>query len=117
MPVPARSCGARVSGRLRNTPEDGGVYTNGNAEGGTLERELIRLITSTINVTTLFSQPYVVTRGGPSNETLTPLLHIYNIGFQGRRELSIAAAMGLVVAAMMIIVSIVNFRLFSSERS
>jgi ABC-type sugar transport system permease subunit len=23
---------------------------------------------------TLFSQPYVVTRGGPSNHTLTPLL-------------------------------------------
>ena len=45
------------------------------------------------------------------------LLHVYNIGFQGRRELSIAAAMALVVAAMMVIVSIVNFRLFSSERS
>jgi type II secretory pathway component GspD/PulD (secretin) len=37
-----------AAGRIRNTPEDGGVNTNGNAEGGTLERELIRLITSTI---------------------------------------------------------------------
>jgi type II secretory pathway component GspD/PulD (secretin) len=38
-----------IPGRLRNiTPEEGGVHTNGNAEGGTLERELIRLITSTI---------------------------------------------------------------------
>jgi type II secretory pathway component GspD/PulD (secretin) len=36
------------AGRLRNTPEDGGVNANGNAEGGTLERELIRLITTTI---------------------------------------------------------------------
>lgn len=35
-------------GRIRNTPEDGGVHTNGSNEGGTLERELIRLITSTI---------------------------------------------------------------------
>ena len=38
------------------------------------------LITSTIGVMTLFGQPYVVTKGGPRNATLTPLLHIYNIG-------------------------------------
>ena len=69
----------------------------------------------------LVGQPQLMTGGGPPSalggETTPVLLHIYNIGFQGRRELSIAAAMGLVVAAMMIVVSIVNFRLFSSERS
>jgi lactose/L-arabinose transport system permease protein len=30
------------------------------------------LITTTIMVMTLFSQPYIVTEGGPSNQTLTP---------------------------------------------
>jgi multiple sugar transport system permease protein len=69
----------------------------------------------------LVGQPQLMTGGGPPSalggETTPVLLHVYNIGFQGRRELSIAAAMALVVAAMMIIVSVVNFRLFSSERS
>jgi multiple sugar transport system permease protein len=69
----------------------------------------------------LVGQPQLMTGGGPPSalggETTPVLLHIYNIGFQGRRELSIAAAMALVVAVMMVVVSIVNFRLFSSERS
>jgi ABC-type sugar transport system permease subunit len=42
---------------------------------------------------------------------------VYNTAFQGRRDLSLGAAMALIVAALMIVVSIVNFRLFSSERS
>src|SRR4051794_16387704 len=69
----------------------------------------------------LVGQPQLMTGGGPptalGGETTPVLLHIFNIGFLGRRELSIAAAMALVVAAMMIIVSVINFRLFSSERS
>jgi ABC-type sugar transport system permease subunit len=62
-----------------------------------------------------------MTGGGPPSElggeTNPVLLHVYNTGFGGRRELSLGAAMALVVAAMMMIVSIINFRLFSSERS
>jgi multiple sugar transport system permease protein len=69
----------------------------------------------------LVGQPQLMTGGGPPSalggETTPVLLHVYNVGFQGRRELSIAAAMALVVAVMMVIVSVVNFRLFSSERS
>jgi multiple sugar transport system permease protein len=69
----------------------------------------------------LFGQPQLMTGGGPPSElggeTAPVLLNVFNVGFGGRRELSLAAAMALVVAAIMIVVSIVNFRLFSSERS
>jgi multiple sugar transport system permease protein len=69
----------------------------------------------------LVGQPQLMTGGGPPSslggETAPVLLHVYNTAFQGRRELSLGAAMALVVALMMIVVSIVNFRLFSSERS
>jgi multiple sugar transport system permease protein len=69
----------------------------------------------------LVGQPQLITGGGPPSqlggETTPVLLHVYNTGFGGRRELSLAAAMALIVAALMIIVSLVNFRLFSSERS
>ncbi len=69
----------------------------------------------------LVGQPQLMTGGGPPStgggETAPVLLHVYNVGFQGRREISQAAAMSLVVAAFMVVVSVVNFRLFSSERS
>ncbi|MBA2720462.1 MAG: sugar ABC transporter permease [Chloroflexi bacterium] len=69
----------------------------------------------------LVGQPQIITGGGPPSalggETAPVLLHIYQTGFEGRREHSFAAAMALVVAAMMIVVSVINFRLFSSERS
>jgi multiple sugar transport system permease protein len=69
----------------------------------------------------LVGQPQLMTGGGPPSalggETNPVLLHVYNVGFGGRRELSLAAAMALIVAAIMVVVSIINFRLFSSERS
>jgi ABC-type sugar transport system permease subunit len=62
-----------------------------------------------------------MTGGGPPSElggeTAPVLLHVFNTGFGGRRELSLGAAMSLVVAAIMVVVSIINFRLFSSERA
>jgi multiple sugar transport system permease protein len=69
----------------------------------------------------LIGQPQIITGGGPPSslggETAPVLLHIYLTGFEGRRELSFAAAMSLIVAVMMIVVSVINFRMFSSERS
>ena len=66
----------------------------------------------------LLGQPQLMTGGGPPPTETTPvMMHIYNTGFAGRRELSLAAAMALIVAALMLVVSIINFRFFSSERS
>lgn len=66
----------------------------------------------------LVGQPQLMTGGGPPPADTTPvLLHIFNTAFQGRRELSLAAAMALVVAAIMVVVSVVNFRLFRTERA
>ena len=69
----------------------------------------------------LVGQPQLMTGGGPPSslggETTSALLHVFNVGWGGRRELSLAAAMALIVAAMMVVVSVINFRLFSSERS
>lgn len=65
----------------------------------------------------LVGQPQLMTGGGPLVETTPVLLHVFNTAFGGRREISLAAAMALVVAAMMLIVSVINFKFFSSERS
>ena len=66
----------------------------------------------------LVGQPQLMTGGGPPPADTTPvLLYIFNTAFAGRRELSLAAAMALIVAVLMVAVSIVNFRLFRTERS
>ncbi len=64
------------------------------------------LITSTIGVMTMFGQPYIVTGGGPRNATLTPLLHIYNIGLgsTGGARVGDAAALSFVLTAAMLVV-------------
>jgi ABC-type sugar transport system permease subunit len=69
------------------------------------------LITSTIGVMTLFSQPYIVTEGGPSNETLTPLLHIYRIGIgsQGAARVGDASALTFILSIVMITVVVMQF--------
>jgi len=66
----------------------------------------------------LVGQPQLMTGGGPPAAETTPvLLHIFNTAFAGRRELSLAAAMALIVAVLMVAVSIINFRLFRTERA
>jgi ABC-type sugar transport system permease subunit len=71
------------------------------------------LITSTISVSTLFTQAYVVTKGGPSNETLTPLLHIYNIGIgtSGAPRIGDATALSFLLSAFMLVIVFVQLRL------
>lgn len=71
------------------------------------------LITSTIGVMTLFGQPYVVTEGGPRSATLTPLLHIYNIGIgrTGGARVGDASALSFILTAAMLLVVLIQFRL------
>jgi lactose/L-arabinose transport system permease protein len=69
------------------------------------------LITSTIMVMTLFSQPYIVTEGGPSNQSLTPLLHIYRIGVgsTGAARIGDASALTFILSIIMITVVVMQF--------
>jgi multiple sugar transport system permease protein len=67
----------------------------------------------------LVGQPQIMTGGGPGNETRTVLLYVYETGFTngGQFQLGQAAAMALIVAAIMVVVSVVNFRLFRTEEA
>lgn len=71
------------------------------------------IITSTISVMTMFAQPYVLTNGGPSNSTLTPLLYIYNIAFRGR--IGDAAALSFLLSAFMLIITAVQYRVMRAR--
>jgi ABC-type sugar transport system permease subunit len=45
------------------------------------------------------------------------LLHLYNVGFRSPFDVGLAAAMAVIVAVIMVVVSVINFRFFSSERA
>ena len=67
----------------------------------------------------LFAQPFFMTDGGPAQSggggaTEPIMMQIYNEGFV-RNRMGSAAAMSFVVAAIMIVVSYTNFRLFRTR--
>ncbi len=85
-----------------------------------LKPVLLFIVTITIIASfNLFGQPLLMTRGGPPDPrggggTTTVMMEIYNQGFVNNFEGS-AAAMSFIVAALMLIVTFTNFRVFRSR--
>jgi multiple sugar transport system permease protein len=59
----------------------------------------------------IFVQPFILTGGGPSGTTTTLVIHLYRSGFRGGFELGYAAALGLVLFAMIMLITAVQFGL------
>lgn len=81
-----------------------------------LRSVLIFIITITIIASfNLFAQPFLMTGGGPARlsggATEPIMLRIYRDGFE-RNAQGVASAMSFVVAAVMILISFINFRVF-----
>lgn len=57
-----------------------------------------------------FDQFYILTKGGPDNSTLTVVLLIYNMAFQGANDLGSAAALSVLVLAALIVINVLQFR-------
>lgn len=64
----------------------------------------------------LFAQPLVMTRGGPAGATESIIMRIYAEGFSAYRMGS-AAAMSVFVAAMLLILTALNFRIFGRNEA
>jgi multiple sugar transport system permease protein len=82
----------------------------------------ILLLVITLQVIASFNlvgQPQIMTGGGPGNETRSVLQYVYETGFTagGQYQLGQAAAMALIVAAIMLVISVINFRVFRSDGS
>ncbi len=81
---------------------------------------LLFIITITIIASfNLFGQPFLMTHGGPPDPrggggTTTVMMEIYNQGFVNNFQGS-AAAMSLLVAAIMLLITFANFRIFRSR--
>lgn len=68
------------------------------------------LVTNTITVLQIFSEPYIMTLGGPANSTLTIVLYLYRMGFQ-RFQMGYAAALAWIVFGIVFIITTLQFRL------
>ena len=59
-----------------------------------------------------FDQFYILTKGGPDNSTMTIVQLIYNVAFQGKNDLGIAAALSVIVLLALIVINVVQLRAF-----
>jgi len=75
------------------------------------------LISTTISVMRMFSEPYTLYQGGrgPSDNALTPALHIYRIGFGAGTRYGDAAALSFLLSLVIIAVSVVQYRITRSR--
>lgn len=70
---------------------------------------LFCVVIGTIDVLQIFTEPYLLTRGGPGNATTTIGLYLYNIAFKFGR-IGYASAMGYSIIIFFIIIAIFNIR-------
>jgi len=72
------------------------------------------LILSTLGGFSLFIEPYIMTGGGPMNSTLSCVLYIYKQAFYFN-HMGYAAALAFMVALIIMIVVIIQRKLFETE--
>ena len=75
---------------------------------------LFVVVSSTIGTFQIFSEPYVITGGGPSNATITIVQYIYNQAFL-QLNLGYASAVSVLLVIIVSIMSIVQIRYGGEE--
>jgi ABC-type sugar transport system permease subunit len=82
-----------------------------------LMRPILLFITiiGTIGVLNLFNQPYILTRGGPQNSTLTLTLRLYQLAF-GNTRYGDGAALGFLIGLLIVLITMVQLRFLRSWR-
>jgi len=70
---------------------------------------LLVMITSINGAVQMFTEPNIITHGGPTNSTLTVMLHLYNIGFKNF-NFGVASAGSYVVVFIVVILTLIQLR-------
>lgn len=71
---------------------------------------LFVMITSTIASFNIYAQPFLLTRGGPGNTTRVLLMNVLDQAFV-RKDIGSASAMAILMAMLIMVISIIQFRL------
>lgn len=80
---------------------------------------LFIIVANTINGLQMFSEPLVYwsTKGGTYKQGLTPVLLLYDIGFGSQHNIGKAASVGILLAGIIVILTILNFRYIQRDVS
>lgn len=73
------------------------------------------VIMLTITSFKVYDQMYMITQGGPGNATMTLVYDIYNVAFVGTPRYGYASAISMVLFALVLIVTLVQFRGSSAD--
>ncbi|MEW5702839.1 MAG: sugar ABC transporter permease [Candidatus Zixiibacteriota bacterium] len=76
---------------------------------------LYALVINLIKSFQVFTEMFVMTRGGPLGATTTAVYHVYSAGFE-RFDLGYASAAAFVLFALIAIVTVIQFRFFAFGR-
>lgn len=71
-------------------------------------------VLSTIGTFSLFTEPYILTQGGPLNSTLTPVLMLYRESFQNF-NFGYASSIAVCFFVLMMVISLVQMRIFDEK--
>lgn len=74
----------------------------------------VMLILSVIGAMQVFTQPLVMTGGGPGNATISVVMYIYNLGFTGL-FFGRATALAIVLFAVLMIMTVIQRRYFKEN--
>lgn len=110
---------------LQEIPKD--LYEAASIDGASVVRKfwhitlpmlkpvLVLVITITLIASAnLFGQPFIMTGGGPLQETEPIMFRIYNEGIQ-RQQVGSAAAMSIFVATVLLVLTALNFKFFGQK--
>lgn len=75
---------------------------------------LFVMVTATIDSFQVFDLIYTMTKGGPQLSTYTVVYHIYTTAFE-RFQFGIASAMAVLLGLVIVVISAIQFRFFSSN--
>jgi len=77
---------------------------------------LFALVLSVIGTLQLFTEPFLITGGGPGNATLTLGVYLYQQGFRSF-NFGYASAIGYAIALLAVVFSVLQLRLFGQDPS
>jgi len=76
---------------------------------------LFAIVNATIEALQVFVQVYIMTNGGPAERTVVVVFFIYRLGFY-LREMGYAAALGITLLAVVLVITLVYLRLIRTEQ-
>lgn len=76
---------------------------------------VVLLVLQIIGTMQVFVEPFVMTKGGPANATLTVIMLVYRYGFE-YRDFGIAGALGVLMFIVLVVFSAIYLRLLRRNR-